>query len=1139
MAGSSFNSITALPGLTHQDYYKSKAIHCYTNAPISTITAATRACCKPASSNQAVPMLGIKVKESSQASTYVNASKYDSCHDVRRDNWTSKIAKIKIGDSFMYASFRQFRYKPYQVSMYEIYEIKRPKYRIIKRLAFFFLASLEGTGKELHSMNAAAATKFRKVSMARIYVRGVHDRHLVNSIKQENFISQYNTHLSTTGVKLEVEKGNKLHALHMANSERILAKDSYQGWSSREHQRNRLNRLVRKENVVETQITGIKEYLLKTMSRSTKTVNTQVIKANDQINNKTLNFETTYDCPTGAEDHQREAECHKSQYVNPFQGDILIHRSRCVRATSVNVNTRHLNKNNHTLKFFCVVNSIAMDKVEEYDPEFPQGRPTKAIATNKLPFTGYFDPTTQSYVIDNFDPNIMSADKANNSQIVVTAPMPQARPSHVAPPNTQDSSRVKEIREYFARASQANAQKGVDGIAGIVPWFRQPQQIPHAGYNTARPISRDPRQKPTGLPLPTVGDPWLMAGIKPQSSPLATPPVGRQPATARICPSQKFTIRQPIASTTKPIVSPTTRKTAKSAVPVDPVALAQIPIHRPSMERISRQEQLRKSPLLGQFFKSTGNKKPKGSKNLPLAVKAAAALTSVPAECWPSQNQAGPQNRMWTVDQVKPVPRSTGLAPPLYMLALPDLTRFRHDIRPVSPLPASPCRKESANKLPSEGKCNKEVKTSTPTVHLELSQKQDTLSSGISPLNNLNCSPSSTVTTPSKTASRKRSIMSESEMDLDATFVEGKRAGSAEDAPPAKKANTMKALATSYQARVKDTKAKLLQKKTGSADPVALAEGNVETEMYHEMVEPSTTPVALPSYEKAPVVTLRQLMPKGISTEQDPDDQDNMPLDKEFKSELIEFVVMIKKLEICETPDYSKIEWDLPEAEFFDQIMNEAYADFIESDITRMDAIKWSSVGSQTGVGVFSAVASKLDDVQLFREVIRSKVYAGHMAESFPRQTMLNDYGLSLYAHKGIIAYRAPLLMRMLLRTHHEDFDASCKCEVLKADKFGADFPIARKQNTRIITLIPNREFLDRLYKFPPNYPFGAGLCKRLFITGGSRVNPSDPTAKKIEKRPRFAKKAMERFLRDAHEEIVRKANEEQEVAEQMDKATI
>lgn len=87
-----------------------------------------------------------------------------------------------------------------------------------------------------------------------------------------------------------------------------------------------------------------------------------------------------------------------------------------------------------------------------------------------------------------------------------------------------------------------------------------------------------------------------------------------------------------------------------------------------------------------------------------------------------------------------------------------------------------------------------------------------------------------------------------------------------------------------------------------------LAEGNVKTDMYLEMMESSTTPVAVSSYEHAPVVTLQQLMPKGINTEQDPDDQDAMPLDQEFKSELIEFVVIVKKLEVCETPDYSKIE---------------------------------------------------------------------------------------------------------------------------------------------------------------------------------------------------------------------------------------
>ena len=104
--------------------------------------------------------------------------------------------------------------------------------------------------------------------------------------------------------------------------------------------------------------------------------------------------------------------------------------------------------------------------------------------------------------------------------------------------------------------------------------------------------------------------------------------------------------------------------------------------------------------------------------------------------------------------------------------------------------------------------------------------------------------------------------MSESEMDLDATFTEqGKRAGPSTDGtPPAKRANTMKALATSYQNCVSATKAKLLQQKTGSAVPVPLPESSIETEMFHEMVEQNAKPVEAPSYAKAPIVTLRQLM---------------------------------------------------------------------------------------------------------------------------------------------------------------------------------------------------------------------------------------------------------------------------------------
>ena len=166
---------------------------------------------------------------------------------------------------------------------------------------------------------------------------------------------------------------------------------------------------------------------------------------------------------------------------------------------------------------------------------------------------------------------------------------------------------------------------------------------------------------------------------------------------------------------------------------------------------------------------------------------------------------------------------------------------------------------------------------------------------------------------------------------------------------------------------------------------------------------------------------------------------------------------------------------------------------------------------------------------------MRTKVYSGNMAESFPKQT---DYGITLYAHKGTIVYRPPILLAMLLRTSQSDF-AGGECEVLKADKFQATHPIIRKQNARIISLLPDQKFLDQLYKFLANYASEAGLCKRLYIRGGSRIDPKDPTAKKAARRPRFGKAAIAKLLLDNNKEIMKKGEEERDVAERMGQASI
>ena len=148
-------------------------------------------------------------------------------------------------------------------------------------------------------------------------------------------------------------------------------------------------------------------------------------------------------------------------------------------------------------------------------------------------------------------------------------------------------------------------------------------------------------------------------------------------------------------------------------------------------------------------------------------------------------------------------------------------------------------------------------------------------------------------------------------------------------------------LANAYKAKVEKTKAQLVLKKGGgSVDPQPSLDRNVTTEYIDEVVKVDKTPIVKPTYKSAPLVTLRELLPKGV-IEDAPQDLEAAQLDQVFRAE---FIVMINLL-----PVPSDAEWEFSEPAQFDVIMNEAFADFIDPDITRMDSIKWPSVGKQTG----------------------------------------------------------------------------------------------------------------------------------------------------------------------------------------------
>ena len=130
--------------------------------------------------------------------------------------------------------------------------------------------------------------------------------------------------------------------------------------------------------------------------------------------------------------------------------------------------------------------------------------------------------------------------------------------------------------------------------------------------------------------------------------------------------------------------------------------------------------------------------------------------------------------------------------------------------------------------------------------------------------------------------------------------------------------------------------------------------------------------------------------------------------------------------------------------------------------------------------------------------------------ETFPKNSLLKSYGLTLYVHKGMRAFRPTMIVETLRRSNPQ---LKGELEVMECKEFPHNHPMEKRRGVRIITLHADQTFLDSLYEFPPNYPFNASILCNIYIRGGARLNPKDPKAKRPAGRTRFGKKSVEKFL--------------------------
>ena len=528
----------------------------------------------------------------------------------------------------------------------------------------------------------------------------------------------------------------------------------------------------------------------------------------------------------------------------------------------------------------CLVKPEIMS--DEYDPERPyQGKPDLKM-TGKIPFTGYFDPLQQQYTIENFDSNTFQTREGVEPSIILPDKPNYIKRLEAIPFSGDPAKREAEISDYLKNNHNVTYAllQNPNGLMGQISWQMPP------------PITVDSKPKPVKqLATSTIGKAISESAAQSSkaSSLITTNPGYRttvgvpavnsdKPKDPRLNKATvaKANILANVYKTNMPITK------AASTITVRPIELAAKPVHKPSMERVNRHVQLAQrantarvatpkpslpawEKLQGQFCKAKPDKKPKGSRNVPLSL---AKMTDVPASCWPLVEAQEAAMNMWTNPHTPPPSPPKGELDALKQLAVP-----------VSPL-AESVNNDQVPSFPVEENLTKsslEIQISTrahvaklPGVTLtpvKLNRKVPAPKVAKLNANNSDYLKSRATITQVNRPAKALTMSDNDSMDLDSTFIAAgeKRASETDsDAPKAKK-TTMQALAYAYQNRVVETKNKLVLKKGGGPiNPLPSLEGNVETEFFNEVVKVSDKPVAKPSYAAAPLLTLRPIScPKG------------------------------------------------------------------------------------------------------------------------------------------------------------------------------------------------------------------------------------------------------------------------------------
>lgn len=182
----------------------------------------------------------------------------------------------------------------------------------------------------------------------------------------------------------------------------------------------------------------------------------------------------------------------------------------------------------------------------------------------------------------------------------------------------------------------------------------------------------------------------------------------------------------------------------------------------------------------------------------------------------------------------------------------------------------------------------------------------------------------------------------------------------------------------------------------------------------------------------------------------------------------------------------------IPERSSFYAIMGQAIDKYTEDDWDHIDFLTFSSVGWNTGVGLFTFGSDKLEQMNIFHGIIRT-LRIGNKRFEWNSELKL------LFFIKKLNGFKAELTMAETI-FYLEDHPTrkGCKIVACKADQL----------------------FLDELYKYPKDHAFSIRFGGNLSIRGGERIDPDDPDAVR-QRRPKLTRTAAKKFIQGSGEDIL------------------